>query len=67
MTNGYKPEEDKRWRGKDHPYWNARCVCTHPRREHEHGCMMAGCGDCKRFRLEPLAAESGSPLPHSYA
>lgn len=67
MTNGYKPEEDKRWRNKDHPYWNARCICQHPRREHDtHCCMMAGC-ECKRFRLEPLAAESGSPLPKSYA
>lgn len=67
MTDGYKPIVDERWRGTHHPYWSARCVCKHPRREHNAKCCMMGGCYCNEFRLEPLLTESGQLLPHSYA
>lgn len=67
MTDGYKPEEDKRWRNRDHPYWNALCKCKHPRREHDPDvCAMGGCS-CKRFVVYYDDASFRQPLPFSYA
>ena len=67
MTDDYKPVVDERWRGKDHPYWNARCTCGHPRREHSlMGCWMAGCY-CKLFVCIDFDSGSGPVLPNSYA
>jgi hypothetical protein len=67
MTDGYRPKVDESTRNQDHAYWNARCRCGHPRREHsEKCCLMAGC-DCRGFVVYYDDDSKGQLLPYSYA
>lgn len=67
MTDGYQPPVDKRRVNTDLPYWNAKCICGHPRREHQDRCcLMAGC-DCRKFVVYYDDPSFRHELPFSYA